>query len=52
MGDRHMDLYWAIWSLEFNLQTDDYTDYFLDLYGADAVDPDVLKLIAALEYLS
>lgn len=52
VGDRHMDLYWAIWSLEFNLQTDDYTDYFLDLYGADAVDPDVLKLIAALEYLS
>lgn len=52
VGDRHMDLFWAIWSLEFNLQTDRYTDCFLDLYGRESVDLEALKVVAALEYLS
>ena len=50
-GDRHMDLFWAIWSLQFNLKTEGYTDHFLDLYGRDRVDMELLKTVAALELL-
>ena len=50
-GDRHIDLFWAIWSLQFNLKTEAYTDYFLDLYGRDQVDFEALKTIAAFEIL-
>ena len=49
-GDRHIDLYWALWSLWFNLKTDAYTDYFFDCYGRKNFDPGMLKLIAAFEY--
>ena len=49
MGDRHIDLYWAIWSLWFNLKTDAYTDLFLDLYGREDVDPQRLRMVAELE---
>ena len=49
-GDRHIDLYWALWSLWFNLKTDAYTDCFLDCYGRENFDPQMLKLIAAFEY--
>ena len=49
IGDKHIDLYWAIWSLDFNLETDEYTDYFLDLYGRDNFDEKMLKVIAMLE---
>lgn len=38
LGDRHFDLYWAVWSLEYNLKTDRYTERFLDAYGRDAMD--------------
>ncbi len=51
-GDKHMDLFWAIWSLEYNLKTDRYTDFFLELYGKESVDFEALKVVAALEYLS
>ena len=50
-GDRHIDLFWAIWSLQFNLKTEQYTDCFLDLYGRDQVDFEALKTIAAFEIL-
>lgn len=30
IGDKHIDLYWAIWSLQYNLKTDKYTNLFLD----------------------
>lgn len=49
VGDRHIDLFWAIWSLEYNLKTDQYTDYFLDQYGREHMDFDVLKVVAAFE---
>ncbi len=49
VGDKHIDLYWAIWSLEYNLKTDQYTDYFLDRYGRENFDIDMLKVIAAFE---
>lgn len=48
-GDRHIDLYWVLWSLNYNLGTDKYTDYFLELYGKEKVDMDILKLVAEVE---
>lgn len=52
MGDRHIDIFWAIWSLQFNLKTEQYTDCFLDQYGREYVDMDMLKVIAAFESVS
>lgn len=49
VGDRHIDIYWALWSLEFNLKTDKYTDLFLDLYGRENYDKDILKKVAEIE---
>lgn len=49
VGDKHIDLYWAIWSLEFNLKSDKYMDYFLDLYGRDNFEYDMLRVVAAFE---
>ncbi len=49
VGDIHVDLFWAIWSLQFNLKTGKYTDAFLNLYGREAVDIELIKLISALE---
>ena len=49
IGDRHVDLFWGIWSLGFNLKTDAYQDRFLDAYGRDAVEEEMLRLIAAIE---
>ena len=50
-GDRHIDLFWAIWSLQFNLKTEHYTDYFLDRYGRENVDLAMLRSVAAFELL-
>ena len=49
VGDRHFDLFWGIWSLFFNLKTNDYCDRFLNVYGRDLVDQDALRTIAAIE---
>ena len=49
LGDRHIDLYWAIWSLEHNLHTDAYTGAFLNLYGREHVREDMFMVIAAFE---
>lgn len=48
-GDRHIDLFWGAWTLQFNLHTDAYRERFLDAYGRDAFDPDMLRAIAAFE---
>ncbi|TCD45954.1 aminoglycoside 3'-phosphotransferase [Streptococcus sp. X16XC17] len=48
-SDKHIDLYWTIWSLHYNLETDAYIDYFLDCYGRDTVDLEKLQLVAAFE---
>lgn len=45
VGNRHIDLYWAIWSLKYNLETDTYKDYFLDLYGRENVNEDLLQVM-------
>lgn len=50
IGDKHMDLYWAVWSLEYNLQSSAYSELFLDLYGRDRFREDSLKTVAALAF--
>ncbi len=49
VGDRHIDIYWVLWSLNFNLKTDKYADYFLNLYGKENYDNDILKIVAEVE---
>ena len=49
VGDRHIDLFWGVWTLLFNLKTNQYRDRFLDAYGRDKVNEELLKVIAAAE---
>lgn len=49
VGDRHVDLFWATWSLNYNLKTDRYRERFLDVYGRDKVQPELFPVIAAIE---
>lgn len=49
VADRHIDLFWGEWTLEFNLGTDEYVDEFFDAYGRDKIDPDILRVVAAAE---
>ena len=49
VGDRHVDLFWGAWTLNFNLGTDEYRERFFDAYGRDRVDPGMLRVIAAFE---
>lgn len=49
VGDKHIDLFWGIWSLGFNAKTWEYSDRFLDAYGRDAVEPELLRTVAACE---
>lgn len=49
VGDKHIDLYWVLWSLNYNLKTDKYTDYFLEQYGKENVDMELLKLVKKVE---
>ena len=44
-----IDVYWAIWSLTYNLSDPQYAELFLDYYGRKKVDTDKLRLIAAFE---
>lgn len=49
IGDRHIDLFWGVWSLQFNLKTDAFGERFLDVYGRERIDPEILKSISAFE---
>ncbi len=49
VGDRHVDLFWGIWSLEFNLKTDLYRERFLDAYGRENVEEELFRTVAAIE---
>lgn len=46
IGDRHIDLFWCVWSLAFNLGTNEYKDYFLSAYGKELIDRE--RLCAAV----
>lgn len=49
IGDRHMDLFWGLWSLNYNLNSDAYRERFLDVYGKDGFEPEILRAITAFE---
>ena len=49
LGNRHCDLYWALWSLQFNLKTAQYSDMLLDAYGRESVYSELIRMIAAME---
>ena len=49
IGDRHIDLFWGAWTLNFNLGTDDYRDIFFDAYGRELVDREKICLVSAAE---
>ncbi len=49
VGDRHIDLFWAAWSLCFNLKTDKYRSRLFDAYGRDKIDPEALLAVEAFE---
>jgi kanamycin kinase len=49
VGDRHVDLFWGAWTLFFNLKTDKYRERFLDAYGRDKIDGEMLRVVAACE---
>lgn len=49
IGDRHIDLFWGAWTLNYNLGTDTYRDVFFDSYGRNLVDEEKLLLVSAIE---
>lgn len=49
VGDRHIDLFWGAWTLNFNLKTDMYRDRFFDAYGRDLVDKEKIRLVSVIE---
>lgn len=49
VGDRHLDIFWGIWTLWFNLKINKYHERFLDAYGRDKADESILKIVAAAE---
>ncbi len=51
IGDRHIDVVWGIWTLNYNLGTARYTNRFMDAYGKDLIEPEKLRMIAAMEMI-
>ena len=49
VGDRHIDLFWGAWTLNFNLKTDIYRERFFDAYGRDKVDNEKIRLVSVIE---
>jgi hypothetical protein len=49
VGDRHVDVFWAVWTLFFNLKTDRYRERFIDAYGREKINEDMLRVVAAIE---
>ena len=49
IGDRHIDVFWGTWTLWFNLKTDKYRSRFIDAYGRDKINEEMLRVIAAAE---
>ena len=42
LGGRHYDLYWGVFTLEYNLKSSAYKDLFLDAYGRSLIVPELL----------
>ena len=47
-GDRHFDLFWALWSMQYNFKTNQWSELFLDVYGRDAFSAERLRLAGAI----
>ncbi len=43
VGGRHYDVYWGVWTLEYNLKSSSYKDLFIDAYGRDLVVPELFE---------
>ncbi len=48
VGDRHYDLFWGLWTLEYNMKTNKYGDIFLAAYGREDVDKERLEMCRLL----
>lgn len=48
VGDRHYDLAWGLWTLNWNLKTPKYGQRFLDAYGWDVIDKNRLRICGLL----
>lgn len=48
IGDRHYDIFWGLWSLEFNLKCGSYAETFLQSYGKQWIDHERLRLCGLL----
>jgi kanamycin kinase len=49
VGDRHVDLFWGAWTLNFNLKTDAYKDVFFSSYGKERIEKEALEVVSAAE---
>lgn len=49
VGDKHVDLFWGAWTLNFNLKNHIWSERFLEAYGKAYFEPEMLRVIAALE---
>lgn len=49
VGDKHIDLFWGAWTLNFNLKTDKFCGRFLDAYGRQNFEEEMLRVVAAFE---
>ena len=49
VGDKHIDLFWGAWTLNYNLKTDQFSTRFLDAYGRSNFEPELLRAVAAFE---
>lgn len=48
VGDRHYDIAWGLWTIQYNLKNPAYGELFLDAYGRDPIDADRLRICALL----
>lgn len=48
VGDRHYDIFWGLWSLQFNLKSTDYANRFMKAYGQHLIDQNRLRLCGLL----
>ncbi len=49
VGDRHVDVFWGIWTLFFNLKTNNYKNRFIDAYGRNKIEEEMLRIVSAIE---
>jgi kanamycin kinase len=49
VGDKHIDLFWGAWTLNFNLKDARWSSYFLDAYGREDAEEELLRTVAAAE---